>query len=70
MTHDTQQRDGRISSGEHQIQRRQHQKQREQQQQQQVSYLAPGGKLPEKEHQSKHNPVSEASQIGFHSCDQ
>jgi hypothetical protein len=70
MTDDTQQRDGRISSGEHQIQRRQHKKQREQQQQQQVPYLAPGGRLPENQHQSKHNPVSEASQIGFHNCDQ
>jgi hypothetical protein len=70
MTHDTQQRHDRISSGEHQIQQRQHQKQRQLQQQQQVPCSAPDGKLPEKEHQSKHNPVSVASKSGLHSCDQ
>jgi hypothetical protein len=69
MTRETQQRDTRISSGE-QIRRRQHQKQREQQQQRQVPYFAPGRELPEKQHQSKHNPVAEAAQIGLHTCDQ
>jgi hypothetical protein len=68
MTHDTQQRAVRTCSGESRIQLGQHQKQREQQQQ--VSYFAPREKLPEKEHQTKHNSVSEASQIGFDSCDQ
>jgi hypothetical protein len=68
MTFETEQRDYRISSSEHQIQPRQCQKQR--QLQQQVPYLAPGGGLPEKQHQLKHNPVSEASQMGSHSCDQ
>jgi hypothetical protein len=52
MTHDSQ----------YQIQRQQHQKQRQQQQLQQDlrPYFTPGAELPEKQHQSKHNPVSEA----------
>jgi hypothetical protein len=70
MTFETEQRDYRISSSEHQIQPRQCQNQRQLQQQQQVPYLAPGGGLPEKQHQLKHNPVSEAPQMGSHSCDQ
>jgi hypothetical protein len=70
MTYETEQRDNRNSFREHQNQRRQHQKQRQLQQEQQVPYLAPGGGLPEKQHQSKHNPVSEVPQMGSDSCDQ
>jgi hypothetical protein len=66
MTHDTGQPDG------YQVQRRQHQKQRQQQQQQQQEhpYVAPGSGLPEKQHQSKHNPISQTSPFASHSCDQ
>ena len=66
MTHETNRDSG------YQIQRQQHQKQRQQQQlqQQQRAYIAPGGELPEKQHQVKHNPVSEASKFASHSCDQ
>jgi transcription initiation factor TFIID subunit TAF12 len=66
MIHDTGQPDGQ------QVQRRQHQKQRQQQQQQQQEhpYVAPGSALPEKEHQSKHKPISESAQFDSHSCDQ
>jgi hypothetical protein len=55
-----------------QLQRQQLQKQRQQQQlqQQQRLYLAPGAELPEKQHQSKHNPISEASEFASRSCDQ
>jgi hypothetical protein len=62
MTHDTQ----------YQVQRFQQQKQRQQQQLQQElrSKIAPSSRLPEKEHQSKHNPVSDASQDPSHSSDQ
>ena len=61
MTHDTQ----------YQVQQRQHQKQRQQQQQQeQQRNIVPGSQLPEKEHQSKHNPVSETLEGVSHSCDQ
>ena len=70
MTYETEQRDNRISSREHQIQRRQHQKQRQLQQEQQVPYLAPGEGLPEKQHQSKHNPISETLRFAPHNCDQ
>ena len=65
MTHET----GRDSG--YQIQRQQLQKQRQQQQlqQQQRPYLAPGAELPEKQHQSKHNPISESRQFDSHSCD-
>jgi hypothetical protein len=70
MTLDTQQHDHRISSGGYQIQRKQYQKQREQQQQHEDSYAAPGREIPEKQHQSKHNPISESGQLGLHSCDQ
>ena len=65
------QRDGAVLD-QNQLQRQQHQKQRQQQQQQlqQHSYGAPGRALPEKQHQSKHNPVSKAAQNGSqHSCD-
>ena len=69
MTHDTKPRD---EFGGYQIQRRQHQKQRQQQQQQQQEhpYVAPGRALPEKQHQSKHNPISESGQFNSHNCDQ
>jgi hypothetical protein len=53
------------------LQRQQHQKQRQQQQlQQEHPYVAPGRALPEKQHQSKHNPISESGQFDSHSCDQ
>jgi hypothetical protein len=66
MTHDTGQPDG------YQVQRRQHQKQLQQQQQQQQEHprIVPGSALPEKEHQSKHNPISETSRFDSHNCDQ
>jgi hypothetical protein len=66
MTHETDRDSG------YQIQQRQHQKQRQQQQlqQQQRPYIAPGAELPEKQHQTKHNPISEASKFASHSCDQ
>jgi hypothetical protein len=69
MIPDTGQPDGQ------QVQRRQHQKQRQQQQQQQEQqqqhpYIAPGSALPEKEHQSKHNLISETARFDSHSCDQ
>ena len=68
MTHDTEQGGDRT----YQIQRRQHQKQRQQQQQegQQHPHIALGRELPEKQHQTKHNPISEASEFASHSCDQ
>jgi len=54
------------------LQRQQYQKQRQQQEQQlqEYAYLAPGRELPEKQHQSKHNPISESGQFDSHSCDQ
>jgi hypothetical protein len=67
MTHDTGQPDG------YQVQRQQHQKQRQQQQQQQElqhRHIAPGRGLPEKQHQPKHNPISETARFDSHSCDQ
>jgi hypothetical protein len=68
MTGDTQQPDDdRIFSGETQIQRQQQQKQR---QQHRSSSAAPDKELPEKQHQSKHNPVSQASQLGMFNSDQ
>ena len=67
MTGDTQQPDDdRIFSGQDQIQRQQQQKQR---QQHRSSSAAPDKELPEKQHQSKHNPVSQASQLGMFNCD-
>jgi hypothetical protein len=60
MTQDTRQ----------QIQQRQLQKQREQQQQQKVPHSAPGGELPWKEHQSKHNTISETAEADAHNCNQ
>jgi hypothetical protein len=71
MTHDTE-RDNRTSDDRYQIQRQQHQKQRQQQQQQlqEHPHVAPGRMLPEKQHQSKHNPISESGQFDSHSCDQ
>jgi hypothetical protein len=65
MTHDTEQHTDDVSL---QIQLRQHQKQR--QQQQEHPYVAPDCELPEKQHQSKHNPISESGQFDSHSCDQ
>ena len=58
--------------GDNQLQRQQLQKQRQQQQeqQQQHPHFALGRELEEKQHQSKHNPISEASQSTSHSCDQ
>jgi hypothetical protein len=74
MTGDTQQPDDdRIFSGENQIQRQQQQQQQQQQKQRQQhrsSSAAPDRELPEKQHQSKHNPVSEASQLGMFNSDQ
>jgi hypothetical protein len=70
MTHDTKPCD-EIDG--YQIQRLQHQKQRQQQQQQQQQehpYAAAGRALPEKQHQSKHNPISESGPFDSHSCDQ
>ena len=66
MTHET----GRDSG--YQIQRQQLQKQRQQQQEQeqQHPHFALGRELPEKQHQSKHNPISETTQFHSHSCDQ
>jgi hypothetical protein len=68
MTHETSRGSG------YQIQRQQHQKQRQQQQlqlqQEQHPYSAPGRDLPEKQHQSKHNPISEITQFDSYSCDQ
>jgi hypothetical protein len=54
------------------IRRQQYQMQRQQQQKQELQhpYIDPGSPLPAKEHQSKHNPVSEMSQFGWHSCEQ
>ena len=63
------QRDSAVPD-QNQLQRQQHQKQRQQQRQQEHPYLAPGRALPEKQHQSKHNPVSEALKGVAHSCDQ
>ena len=62
-----------IGESGYQIQRRQLQRQRQQQQlqQQRRPFSAPGAELPEKQHQSKHNPVSEAARDGSQlSCDQ
>ena len=72
MTHDADQVNDRTSDDRYQIQRRQHQKQLQQQQQplQEHPYVAPGRALPEKQHQSKHNPISESRQFDSHSCDQ
>jgi hypothetical protein len=72
MRHDTERGNDRTSDDRYQIQRQQHQKQRQQQQQQQQEhpYVAPGRALPEKQHQSKHNPISESGQFDSHSCDQ
>jgi hypothetical protein len=70
MTGDTQQPDDdRIFSGENQIQRQQQQQQK-QRQQNRSSSAAPDRELPEKQHQSKHNPVSEASQLGMFNSEQ
>ena len=52
------------------IQRRQYQKQHEQQQQQRRPLVTPTRELPEKQHQAKHNPISEALQLGSPSSDQ
>jgi len=59
-------------NGGYQIRQQQHQKQRQQQQlqQEQRPYSAAGAELPEKQHQSKHNPISETTQFYPHSCDQ
>jgi hypothetical protein len=48
---------------------RQHLRQRHQQDQQHP-YLGPGRELPEKQHQSKHNPVSEATKVPQRGADQ
>jgi hypothetical protein len=71
MTSDTEQRNTLLDGT--QLQRQQYQKQRQQQQQQ-------GGKhhpsvplsreVQEKQHQSMHNRISEASQLASQSCDQ
>jgi hypothetical protein len=69
MAYDTKPRD---EFDGYQIQRQQHQKQRQQQQQQlqEHPYLAPGTALPEKQHQAKHNAISESGQFDTYSCDQ
>jgi hypothetical protein len=66
MTHET------SRDGVYRIQRQLHQKQRQQQQlqQQQRPYAAPGADLPEKQHQSHHNPVTETSKDASHNSDQ
>jgi hypothetical protein len=66
MTHDS------DRDGSYQILQQQHQKQRQQQQlqQQQRPSFPPARELPEKQHQSKHNPISEITQFHSHSCDQ
>jgi hypothetical protein len=58
--------DEAVSDSGYQVQRQQLQKQRQQQQlqQEQRPFFAPGTALPEKQHQSKHNPVSEAPHHG------
>ena len=61
------QRDSAVLD-QNQLQRQQRQQQ--QQRQQEHPYLAPGRALPEKQHQSKHNPISESVQFDSHSCDQ
>ena len=60
------QRDSAVRD-QNQMQRQQYQKQRQQQQQQEQvhPYMAPGRALPEKQHQSKHNPISESGQFDF-----
>ena len=72
MTHDTERGNDRTSDDRYQIQRQQHQKQRQQQQQQQQAhpYVALGRALPEKQDQSKHNPISESGHFASHTCDQ
>jgi hypothetical protein len=59
-------------AGELQLQRLQQQKQRRQQQRQeeQHPFAALGRELPEKQHQSKHNPISEATPFVQRTCDQ
>jgi hypothetical protein len=59
-------------SGGQQLQQQQLQKQRQQQQlqQQRPPFATPGAELPEKQHQSKHNPVSEAPQDFSHGGNQ
>jgi hypothetical protein len=61
-----------MTHAEHQIQRRQYQKQRQQQKQegQQHLSIAPASELPEKQQQSKHNPIAEKSQLAMDNCDQ
>jgi hypothetical protein len=63
-----------MTHAERQIQRRQHQNQRQQQEQQQEQqqhpFIAPGDGLPEKQQQTKHNPISANTQLSTENCDQ
>jgi hypothetical protein len=59
-----------MTHAEHQIQRRQYQKQRQHQEQQLHPSIAPGSGLPEKQQQSKHNPIAEKAQLSTDNCDQ
>jgi hypothetical protein len=70
MTDDTEQRNTLLNGN--QLQRQQYQKQRQRQQQegQQDPSVAPSRDLPEKQHQSLHNRISEDSQVASQSCDQ
>ena len=54
------------------LQRQQLQKQLQQQQQSRQAQppAAMHTALPEKQHQAKHNPISEMHPIGSHTCDQ
>jgi hypothetical protein len=56
-----------------QTQQRQQQEQRQQQQHQQEQQHPNAGlsrELPEKQHQPKHNPISEATKVAQRTCDQ
>jgi len=57
--------------GGRELQRQQHQKQRQlQRQQQRQEQPPPARDLPEKQHQSRHNPISEAFPFQAKSCQQ
>jgi hypothetical protein len=69
MDHEQRRDELRIQRQQHRKQRHQQQQQRHQQEQQHP-YVGSGRDLPDKQHQSKHNPVSEVTKAPRRGADQ
>jgi hypothetical protein len=68
MSYETNRDDGYRT--QRQLHQKQQQRQQQQLQQQQRPFATPGAELPEKQNQSKHNPITELSKDAPHNGDQ